>query len=801
MKNLHFLNHLVRLLMLFVFLGVVACKTTDDPEPVGEPPEANAGQDLQATVGSSVTLDGSASSDPDGGSLTYAWTLTSSPSGSSAALSGATQASATFTPDVEGPYEFTLTVTDEDGNTDSDNATVTAAEALGDPPAPRILNDEGRAITEDNNTVTVGTPFMLDGSSTTDPDTDVADLTFTWEITEAPTGSSDAEINSTTDNPDEAELVPDVVGEYTVRLTVEDPDGNTATEEVTIVADANPVVIDQNITEATTWPNVFDDPNLPDYFVVADISVQEELIIAPGVKVMFEPNRGLTITGNSGALSAVGTADSLIVFTAEDSTNGWDGILFFNDNSQNEFNYADISYGGNTDFGFGVAAANVGVESGDGVTISNSIISNSFNYGVYIENGGNLRDFADNTVSDNSNNPIALAINQVGSLDGNSIYSGNADDAVEILTSTLDQEDALVVNALANGIPYFVSGRLDIDSGLELLPGVTMECDTDTRIEVSGGEGYLTAEGTATDSIRLVGRDQADGWGGIVFFTSNARNSFDYTRVSYGGNVDFGFGVAPANIGIESGDRMSITNSRITNSVGDYGIFVENGGTIADFSNNSFTNNDDLPIGLPIATAGVLDAATTFNGNGDNSVEIFTSTLANGDDPQTLPAFADETPYYISGRLDIDNDLVIKPGATLAFNKDVRIEVSGGDGALTAIGTADSVITMTARDQGDGWLGIVFFTNTVANELNYVNMSYGGRDGFGFGVEAAMVGVESGDKVAVANSSFTNSFGYGIFRENGGTLTDDTGTELTTTAEVEAAGNTFSDNASGNTNL
>jgi len=803
MKNSNYLERLIRLLMIVIFLGVVACSEEEEPEPAGDPPVANAGPDLQATVGSGVTLDGSGSSDPDGGALTFAWSLTSAPTGSSAALSGATQANATFTPDLPGPYEFTLTVTDPDGNSDTDNVTITAVEALGDPPVAIIVSEEGRPISEDNenNTVTVGTPFALDGSNSSDPDTESDELSFTWEIIESPDGSSDAEVSSTADDPDMASFVPDVVGEYIIRLTVEDPDGNVATAEVTIVADANPVVIDENITTATTWPNVFDDPELPDYFVVADISVQEILTIAPGVKVMFEPNRGMTITGNNGALSAVGKADSLIVLTAEDSTNGWDGIIFFNENSQNELNYADVSYAGQSDFGFGVLAANIGVESAGGVTISNSTISNSFDHGIYVEVGGVLRNFADNTLTNNNDNPLSLPLNQVVNLDENSVYSDNTDNTVEILSSTLNQDEEVVVPALANDVRYFVSGRIDVDSGLEFAPGASLEFDTDAFIEVSGGDGYLTAIGTEVDSISFTGRETADGWGGIVFFTTNSQNSLDYVSISYGGNRDFGFGVRSANIGLEGGAEIKIKNSTISNSVGDYGIFVETGGVIDEFSQNTFLNNDALPLGLPIATAGVLDAASEFSGNTDNSVEIFQSTLGSGDDPQTLPAFADETPYYVSGRIDIDNDLIIKAGATFEFNRDVRIEVSGTDGSITAVGTMDSTITFTARDQSDGWLGIVFFTNTTANQLDYVTVSYGGRGGFGFGVEASNVGIENGAKVAISNSTITNSSAYGIFVESTGEITDAMGTQLTTTQEVIDAGNTFSDNASGETNL
>jgi hypothetical protein len=86
-----------------------------------DPPVANAGDDQVVYRGDTVQLDGSGSHDPDQDALSYQWTLTSRPEGSSAELSGPTTPTPSFIADLSGAYTFQLEVS---AGTDSDTDTV-----------------------------------------------------------------------------------------------------------------------------------------------------------------------------------------------------------------------------------------------------------------------------------------------------------------------------------------------------------------------------------------------------------------------------------------------------------------------------------------------------------------------------------------------------------------------------------------------------------------------------------------------------------------------------------------------------
>ena len=98
-------------------------------EPENNAPVADAGPDQTIDAGDAVSLDGSGSSDPDGDTLTYAWTQTSGPS---VTLSDASSANPGFTaPNADATLVFSLTV--NDGTADSAADTVAITVVAPDP--------------------------------------------------------------------------------------------------------------------------------------------------------------------------------------------------------------------------------------------------------------------------------------------------------------------------------------------------------------------------------------------------------------------------------------------------------------------------------------------------------------------------------------------------------------------------------------------------------------------------------------------------------------------------------------------
>jgi hypothetical protein len=125
---------------------------------------------------------------------------------------------------VQGVYTFRLTVTDNEGSTDSDDMIVTVNAAINQPPVANAGMDQ--SITLPVNSVS------LSGSAS---DGDGTIASYQWSKLSGPVGESITSASSASTTVNGL-----VQGTYTFRLTVRDNDGATAFDDVVITVNAAP---------------------------------------------------------------------------------------------------------------------------------------------------------------------------------------------------------------------------------------------------------------------------------------------------------------------------------------------------------------------------------------------------------------------------------------------------------------------------------------------------------------------------------------------------------------------------------
>jgi hypothetical protein len=192
------------------------------------PPVAVAGKNRNVVNGKYFLLDGGASYDPGTYQLTYQWSLQSAPQGSLAILAGANVPQAAFRPDVAGNYVFQLIV--NNGAFDSTPSTVAITSVGSGNVAPNA--NAGNSLNAQR-----GAPITVDGSASYDPDNGPKPLTYSWQFTQVPAGSTLA--GSLQASGAAATFTPDVAGAYTLTLSASDG-AATGTDTVVVTAsDAN----------------------------------------------------------------------------------------------------------------------------------------------------------------------------------------------------------------------------------------------------------------------------------------------------------------------------------------------------------------------------------------------------------------------------------------------------------------------------------------------------------------------------------------------------------------------------------
>ena len=240
---------------------VVRMDTGDDDRSVSDtivykvttntPPVADAGTDQNVTANFLVTLNGSDSSDADLDPVAYSWSLVSTPvdwtfwPGEWPLLSEGTEASPTFMPTINGDYLFRLTINDNQASSEADSVTISVTGSMiNSPPVADAGADQPNAIT--------GEMVTLDGSGSSDPDTDP--ITFLWHVESVPPNSMMWDGSLATPTSEQPVFTPDLEGVYQFSLVVNDGQVDSSADTVNITATDSAGVCNNPLTLQTDLP-------------------------------------------------------------------------------------------------------------------------------------------------------------------------------------------------------------------------------------------------------------------------------------------------------------------------------------------------------------------------------------------------------------------------------------------------------------------------------------------------------------------------------------------------------------------
>ena len=145
---------------------------TSNASPVALP----TGPTVRLPVNTLTTLRGTASADADGDVLTYAWSISSKPATSAAALSAGSGSTVQITADVSGSYVVQLRVTDSGG-------------AFSEQLMIMEVGNYAPVAVADKNRMTLLSGSVATASAALSFDEDGDALTYVWAIDARPAGS------------------------------------------------------------------------------------------------------------------------------------------------------------------------------------------------------------------------------------------------------------------------------------------------------------------------------------------------------------------------------------------------------------------------------------------------------------------------------------------------------------------------------------------------------------------------------------------------------------------------------------
>ncbi len=662
------------------------------------------------------------------------------------------------------------------------------------------------------NGATTPPPTTVTGVTVT-PDEATIEVgdTVTLSATVSPAGVSQA-VSWSSDTPavatvDDDGLVTGVSeGSAVVTATSDADSTRSASATIAVTEDEDLVTVDcdaatpltDDITVDTTLP-------LECFLVSSNVTVSAALTLLPGAVLEFERSAGLRVA-DGGSLSAEGTAVNPITFRSRSGeSDDWRGVGIFTSSSENVLDHVVIENAGRTWGAInGSNATNLYLGSSGRAAITNSTFRTAGNdgVGVYVESRtSEFAAFENNRFDDNEGAAMRVTSHQLGQIGAGNEFDldDSARPGAKHIQVASDGDLRASATWPAADVPYrFFSNHFidDVGAVITIEAGATLEFDRSAGLAVNAGA--LRAEGTAAAPVTFTSASgNRDDWRGVGIFSSSSDNLFDHVVLSNAGRTwgDINGGNA-TNLYVGTNGVVAITNSTFATAGNDgVGLYVDAGSSqLSAFEDNTFDDNELAPMRITSRQLGSIGAGNEFALNaraGARHIRV----ASDGDVVSSATWRAVDVPYRFFDNHFIDDAdavITIEPGTTLEFDRGAGLRVNGG--ALSVVGTSDDRIVFTsASGNPDDWRGLGIASSSDENVLDFVTMEKAGRTwGAINDSNRTNLYVAEFAKVAVTNSAFNDSGGWGIYVDDDGEVTDADGDAIDPTTE---GGNTFSGNA------
>jgi hypothetical protein len=561
------------------------------------------------------------------------------------------------------------------------------------------------------------------------------------------------------------------------RFTVTEGDGSTL---------SGSIAVDTTLSAAAS-PHV----------VTGDVRIESGAVVTvePGAVVMFGTDSNLRIdigSSSAGALVADGGDPGVgdqVVFTRFQDVGGpapsghYRGLRFGANNisAVTRLRNVVLEFGGRRSSA--TEQGSIEVTSDSAPIVTDSIVRESLNYGVYAQAGAGTDAapwFDRNQLTSNGRGPLSIGSDDVSTLGADLDMMGNGLDRVFVRGSTVSRTTSAWTNY---GIPFYLSAGLTVRGGatLSFEPGTELRFNQNTRMQVSvpstgTDAGTLVAAGTPEAPVSMVA--DVNPWNGVFIDDDAGAGTVlrDVRIEGFGSSSNGGLRVdSPAPVAMVEHCLLQSSTS------GSTGVYANGSAEIQSFENNVIDvqgSSLDVPFRV---FHDFLSASNRY----ESPLRVRSGT-AVGTVSWARPISTDGTtqPIRPSGNLTVDDGAF-----TIAAGTRIEMPLNGQlatiDSQLIVEGTSTDPVFFEPVSGADYWSRIQLRGAGAAGPSRIshaVLVSAGGDPGQGASTSRAgiVVGPNSGSPalVSVTDTMIVDSNGYGMTFADGshceGMCTDNT---------------------------